>query len=65
VSVREYIASLSDDDLIKRTGIAMDDLTEASHKQNNSEWHQSCFAATVLYCEEMSRRGLKVKPTPP
>jgi hypothetical protein len=55
----DYIASLSDQTLIDKMEVAWADLKEAAEKQNQSEWHQSCFAACVMFAKEMGKRGLK------
>jgi hypothetical protein len=57
-NIKKYTASLTDLELIERTEMAYADLL-ASEPQ--SDWHASCFAGLFVYCEEMSKRGLKVK----
>jgi len=59
---REYIASLDNDTLLNRGESAFKDLAEASEVEPNSEWHESCFAASLLFAEEINRRGLQRNP---
>jgi len=59
-----YLASLSNIELLWRAETCEKDLHEAAEKENNSEWHGSCFAAMILFCQELNRRGLKLHPQP-
>jgi hypothetical protein len=59
MNIDAYLQSLSNDELIQKLEIAIQDLEAAAEKEHGSEWHESCLAATVLYCNEMSKRGLK------
>jgi hypothetical protein len=58
LDVQAYLTSLSDTDLVDNHRQAFSDLAEAARTQRNSEWHQACFAATIVYAEEMVKRGL-------
>lgn len=60
MNIDEYMNDMSDDELIKATKEAYNDLTIAAKDEPNSEWHQSCFAATILFADEMAKRGLKI-----
>lgn len=37
------------------------DLIIASETDNNSEWHEKCFAAMCITVREMNNRGIKRK----
>ena len=54
--VQHYLAGLSDDELADRLRVAVADLERAAEEENESEWHEACFAASVLYCQESDRR---------
>jgi len=56
---RAFIASLTSDQILDAMEVCVKDLADAAETQPNSEWHESCFAAAALYCEEMGKRGLK------
>lgn len=53
-----YLANLSDAELHAATAKAVEDCKLAGATEQNSEWHESCFAACVVFSQEMSRRGL-------
>lgn len=61
--MQEYLATLSDGELKVALTEAHDDLMKAADEQPNSEWHGTCFAATLVYSQEMNRRGLKLATT--
>ena len=61
--IETHLASLSDQELVIRMETAWADLHKAAHEANQSEWHNNCFAACAVYCQEMSKRGLK-RPHP-
>lgn len=52
------LTTLSNDDLRDAMNVAHADLAAAVREQPESEWHQVCFAATVLLAQEVNRRGL-------
>lgn len=52
------IKALTNDQLKDALNTAYGDLAEAVREQPESEWHEACFAATVLLCQEIERRGL-------
>lgn len=49
---------MTDDELICAARTARDDLAEAAVDEPESEWHQACFAAAMIYGLEMETRGL-------
>lgn len=59
--IDDHLADLTDKELLAAGQEAVDDLTKAALTQPGSDWHQACFAATVIYAEELSRRGLRLK----
>lgn len=56
--VRAYLSSLSTIDLQQSLATAVVDLREAAEKETDLEWHESCFAAVILYSQEISRRNI-------
>jgi len=58
--MNEEIEQMTDDELKAAFLIAKDDLAIASHEQNNSEWHQACFAGALIYAMEMQKRGITI-----
>lgn len=58
----EEIAELSDDQLLVAFNEAREDLAKAAHDEPNSEWHQCCFAATVIYAQELLDREIRPQP---
>lgn len=58
MDAREQIATLTDEELRTAINEASDDLKKASKDEPESEWHEACFAAVILFSQEMSRRGL-------
>lgn len=57
---QEYLADMSDSDLVAALDVAKTDLTQAAATQPESEWHQSCFAGVLMFCMEMQKRGINV-----
>ncbi len=51
-----YIRGLSDDELEVMLAQAHADTVKAGVEQQDSEWHQSCFCALVVMCQEKNRR---------
>jgi len=62
MDIDKYLKSLTDNELIKKTDMCQKDLELASGEQNNTDWHQECFAAMIVYGGEMRKRGLKTNP---
>jgi hypothetical protein len=62
MDIEGMVADLSDDELLSRAKIANDDCVEAANTRRNSEWHDACFAACVVFSEELSKRGLRLQP---
>lgn len=60
LSIDEYLADLSDDELITQARTAHDDLAEAARTQRNSEWHETCFAGVMVFAGELTKRGLSL-----
>lgn len=56
----EYLASIGDASLLARFAEARDDLEEAAAQERESERHQACFAAVIVFGQEARRRGLKL-----
>jgi hypothetical protein len=56
--VMAYVHSMTNDELIKLHTVAYHDLEQAALEDPNSEWHQSCFAAVVIFSQELVARGL-------
>lgn len=54
-----YIASLSDAELVAKRNAAFADLANAADECPNSEWHEACFAASVIFAKAANQRGLK------
>lgn len=57
---QEMIQNWSNQKLREEFDIAVFALKDAAEKQNNSEWHQSCFAAVMVMAAEFSARGIKI-----
>ena len=58
--MNEYLASLSNDDLLRKLREAGADLELAATTQRDSDWHSECFAAAVVYSQEAGRRRILV-----
>ena len=56
--IDEHLAALDDNELRENLERAVTDCKEAAQELNNSEWHAACFAAAVVYSQELNRRGL-------
>ncbi|PZP97534.1 MAG: hypothetical protein DI587_17195 [Variovorax paradoxus] len=52
-----YIGSMSDDELDQWMAEAHADTIKAGTEERDSEWHQACFCALVVLCQEKSRRA--------
>lgn len=55
----EDLKTLSDLELEELHTTVINDLIDAAEKQNESEWHQACFAAAVLVSQEVNARKAK------
>lgn len=62
--IEDYLASLTDEQLLKNADMAHADVIKAAEEDRNSEWHAECFAGLFYYCTEMNRRGLKSRKYP-
>jgi len=58
--VEAFLLGISDDNLVYFANECAKDLELASKEQNNSEWHEACFAAFILFSQEIGKRGLKI-----
>lgn len=58
---KERLEAMSNDELIAFAEQAEADTVLAATFDNNSEWHEACFAALALASFEMSARGITVK----
>lgn len=56
--VEVVLASFSDEELHAQAMDCRNDLQKAAEEQPESEWHEACFAAMLIYAKEMNRRGL-------
>lgn len=54
------VNQLSDGDVLMWMRTASDDLAKASEEVPDSEWHEACFAATVMLAMEANSRGLRL-----
>lgn len=57
--VDAYLKRLPDGELIQRAETAYADLQKIAAERPNSESHEQCFAALVLFSDEMLSRGLR------
>lgn len=55
----QYLQSLTNEELVESFETAKTDLEEVSDEDRNSEWHEACFAAVIVYGNEVVRRGIK------
>ena len=62
MNYQHWLARLPDADLKAAFQEAVDDCQKAGTEQPNSEWHEACFAACVVFSQEVSRRGLNAPP---
>ena len=53
----QYLSGMSDEALAAAAAQAKADLEDAVATQYQSEWHATCFAATVAYTQEQHRRN--------
>lgn len=60
IDTEEYLASLTDKELINAFEVAKVDLREAADTEQNSEWHGSCFAGVLVFATEVQKRGLSI-----
>jgi hypothetical protein len=57
--IDEYLAGLSNEQLMAAFKQAEADLAAVAADEPNSEWHQACFAGVLIYAQEMNKRGLR------
>lgn len=57
--ILEYFETLNDDQLKMELEAAIQALKYVSENQPNSDWHESCFAAVIMFTTEMNKRKLK------
>jgi hypothetical protein len=60
MDIKEHLDDMSDKELIAACEEVKADLSKAAYDNPGSEWHQACFAAALLYCEELSERGIRL-----
>ena len=58
--ISELVAEMTDDELLCAASTARDDLAAAARDEPESEWHQGCFAAVMIYGIAMQERGLSL-----
>lgn len=58
---QEQIAALTDDEVRVWAKTANEDCIEAGNSKKDSEWHVACFAACVVFSQEMTRRGITIR----
>lgn len=58
--ITAHLADLSDDDLKAKFKESTDDLVEAAGGAD-TEWHEACFAGTIIYATEMNKRGIVLR----
>jgi len=56
--VQEMIGNLDDKHLIEGFEKARDDCESASINDPNSDWHEACFAAVMVFSQEILKRQL-------
>lgn len=56
--VDKHLAGLSEPELIDAIKQVYQDLDDAAKNANETPWHEACFAATVMYLREASKRGI-------
>lgn len=56
--IADHLAEMSDGALRMAFQQSEIDLAEAAAQQPNSDWHQSCFAALLIYGGELAKRGI-------
>ena len=57
--VKEYIAALSDQQLLDSFDEAVSDCKQAGEEDKDSERHQECFAAVMYLSHEVGNRKLR------
>jgi len=57
----DEFSDMSDDEVLYWFEEACSDLAEVAAKEPNTEWHECCFAATIVLADEMSKRNLNRK----
>ncbi len=62
MELQEHLDSFDDQGLLQALETAREDLEIAARDQNESEWHQSCFAAVMVYANECVKRKLRPLP---
>ena len=58
IDTAEYLAALTDRELLDALDVAKEDLQDAADTQQNSEWHGSCFAGVIVMAAEAQKRGI-------
>lgn len=58
--IEDHLADLSDEELKAKFKEATGDLVEAAGG-TDTEWHEACFAGTVVYATEMNKRGIVLR----
>jgi len=56
----EYMNNLTDAELRQQTLECVGDLAKAAEEYPNTEWHEACFAALVLFSGEWDKRQIKL-----
>jgi len=59
IETNDYLRSLNDKELKAAADEAYADLIKAADEDNNSEWHGTCFAALLCFCNELNKRDIK------
>lgn len=62
MDIKEMIEGWSNEKLREEFDIAVVALKDSAENQNNSEWHESCFAAVLLMGDELAARGIRINP---
>ena len=57
--IEQKMAAYTDSELLEEVETAYNSLMTITEEDMNSEWHEACFAATVVLAMEMNKRGLK------
>ena len=60
MSPQDYMDAMNDAKLVDGFHIAVDDLQKASVEKPNSEWHEACFAAVIVFCNEINKRKINM-----
>ncbi len=53
------VQALTDQELLTWLDTAAADLADAVATVPNSEWHEACLAAAVVFSQEANRRGIR------